>query len=175
MSATENPPAEGRVPLVGDAYAEIERFIFVEARLADESRYAEWEALVDDDMFYWVPRGEGDWDRDAHVSITADNRNRLANRLKQLRTGTRHSQVPPSPMRRIVSNVEAYREANGEYSAGCNFVLYELRVQSTGQLQVWPGRAEYRLRRKDGTLRMFLKKVMLVNGDTPLTSLSFIL
>jgi len=175
MSSAGDATTQARVPLVGDEYLEVQRFIFEEARLADESRYVDWETLVDDDMYYWVPRGEGDWDRDTQVSITADNRGRLANRLKQLRTGTRHAQVPPSPMRRIVSNIEAYREQNGEYAAGCNFVLYELRVQSTGQLQVWPGRAEYRLRRKDGSLKMFLKKVMLVNGDTPLTSLAFIL
>ena len=37
-------------------------FLYLEARLADESRYLEWEALVEDDMVYWVPRGEGDFD-----------------------------------------------------------------------------------------------------------------
>ena len=38
---------------------EIEAFIAREALFADESRYSEWEALVDDDMVYWVPTLEG--------------------------------------------------------------------------------------------------------------------
>ena len=154
---------------------EIEQFLFEEARLADESRYSEWEALVDDDMVYWVPRGDGDFDPDRHISITRDNRQRLANRVKQLNTGKRLAQSPVSPMRRILSNLQVRREPTGEYEAACNFVLYELRVQSTGALTVWPGRATYRLRRKDGALRMFYKKVALVNGTSALPGLAFLL
>ena len=30
-------------------------FIYHEARLADEARYSEWEALWDDSARYWVP------------------------------------------------------------------------------------------------------------------------
>lgn len=154
---------------------EIERFLYKEARLADESRYSDWESLVDDDMYYWVPRGEGDFDPGKHVSITADNRTRLASRIRQLNTGQRHAQTPPSPMRRLLSNIEAARAANGEYIVFANFVLYELRIQTTQQLQVWPGRVEYRLRRNGDELKMFYKKVMLVHGDTPIPSLAFII
>ena len=162
-------------PAGAEDRAQIENFIYRECRLADESRYEEWEALVEPDMFYWIPRGEGDFDPQRHVSITADNRKRLANRIRQLKTGQRHAQSPPSPMRRIVSNLEAYVGERGEYVAYCNFVLYELRVQSTHELAVWPGRLEYRLRRGENGLRMFYKKVTLVNGAEPLPSLAFIL
>lgn len=158
-----------------DERDEVEAFLYLEARLADESRYTEWEALVDDDMYYWVPLRDRDHDPSRKVSITSDNRARLANRIKQLNTGLRHAQLPPSPMRRLISNIEISHESDGVYLAGCNFVLYELRVQSTGQLQVWPGRTEYKLRRHDGGLRMFFKKVMLVNATAPLPSIGFIL
>lgn len=155
---------------------EVEAFLYLEARLADESRYSDWEALVEDDMYYWIPRGEGDFDRSRQVSITADNRNRLANRIKQLNTGSRHAQVPPSPMRRLVSNIEIERrEPEGEYTAWCNFVLHEMRVQSTGHMQVWAGRMEFHLRRREAGLRMFFKRVSLINGDTPVPSIAFIL
>ena len=33
-------------------------FIYLEARLADEARYDEWEALWADEARYWVPRHE---------------------------------------------------------------------------------------------------------------------
>jgi 3-phenylpropionate/cinnamic acid dioxygenase small subunit len=156
-------------------YREVERFLYREAALADESRYSEWEALADDDMFYWIPRGEGEFDRSTQLSITADNRKRLANRIRQLNTGTRHSQVPPSPMRRLVTNIDVLRRAADEYAAFCNFALYEMRIQSTGHLQVWAGRMEFHLRRKPEGLRMFYKRVSLVNGDQPIPSIGFIL
>lgn len=162
-------------PLEPVLYREVEAFLYMEARLADESRYSEWEALVDDDMFYWVPRGPENDDPDKNISITADTRARLANRIKQLNTGLRFAQVPPSPMRRLISNIEASEDSAKNLHVSCNFVLYELRVQSTHQLQVWPGRIEYRLRRKDGVLKMFFKKVILINGDMPIPSLAFII
>jgi benzoate/toluate 1,2-dioxygenase subunit beta len=151
-------------------------FLYLEARLADESRYLEWEALVEDDMVYWVPRGEGDFDIDKHVSITADNRSRLRTRIAQLATGKRHAQLPVSAMRRMVSNIEVAAWPEGGWRVLSNFVLYEMRRSSTGKMEVWPGRVEHRLRRRaDGTLAMFYKKVMLVHGDEALPSLAFII
>lgn len=154
---------------------EIEDFLYKEARLADESRYTEWEALVDDDMYYWIPRGEPNYERGKQVSITADNRNRLANRIKQLNTGNRHAQIPPSPMRRLIANLEIGRRNASEFTAAYNFSLFEMRVQSTGHMQVWAGRMEFHLRQTAGGLRMFYKCVTLINGDQPIPSIAFIL
>jgi len=176
MNTSAQPAATPAKPVSARAYDAVRDFLYLEARLADESRYLEWEALVDDDMVYWVPRGEGDFDMNKHVSITADNRSRLRTRIAQLATGKRHAQVPVSTMRRMVSNIEVFEEADGSLRALSNFVLYELRRASTGKLEVWPGRVEHRLRwRADGTLGMFLKKVMLVHGDEALPSLAFII
>jgi benzoate/toluate 1,2-dioxygenase subunit beta len=158
-----------------EEYAEIRDFLYKEARLADESRYSEWEALVDDDMFYWVPRGEGDFDPAKDVSITADNRTRIKTRIAQLNTGERYSQVPVSPMRRLISNIEIERSSDQEYKVLSNFVLYELRAQSTHNVEVWPGRVEHGLRRNNNELKMFLKKVMLINGNEPLPSIAFLI
>jgi 3-phenylpropionate/cinnamic acid dioxygenase small subunit len=167
----------GQAELVGlEEYHQISAFLFQEARLADESRYAEWEALVENDMLYWVPRGEGEFDMSREISITADNRSRLRTRIRQLMTGKRHAQVPVSAMRRVVSNIEAERMPSGEYRVFSNFILHELRRSSTATVEVWAGRVEHRLRRRpDGSLGMFFKKVMLINGDEPLPSLAFII
>lgn len=159
-----------------EEHREVCDFLYREARLADESRYAEWEALVEDDMTYWVPRGEGDYDMNKHVSITADNRSRLRVRIAQLATGKRHAQLPVSRLRRVVSNIEIERHAQGGYRVLSNFVLYELRRSSTGQIEVWPGRVEHHLRRRsDGSLGMFFKKVFLIHGDEAVPSLAFII
>lgn len=157
-------------------YRTICDFLYLEARLADESRYLEWEALVEDDMVYWVPLGEGDFDMNRQVSVIADNRSRLRTRIAQLATGKRHAQVPVSPMRRMLSNIEVSRLSEGSWKVLCNFVLHELRKSSTGKMEIWPGRVEYHLRRRaDGSIGMFFKKVMLVHGEEDLPSLAFII
>ena len=75
---------------------EVEEFLFLEARLADESDYDGWEALWTDDAIYWVPAGRADSDPVSDVSVIFDTRRRIATRLNQLRSGKRYAQAPPS-------------------------------------------------------------------------------
>jgi 3-phenylpropionate/cinnamic acid dioxygenase small subunit len=161
--------------MTGDEIREIEAFLFLEARLADESRYDDWEALVDQDMVYWVPVGEGDYDPEERVSIIYDNRTRLASRIRQLNTGVRYAQTPPSPMRRLLSNIEIRKPAEDEYITFSNFILLELQVQATHNFCIWGGRVEHRIRRGANGLRMFFKKVSLVNSTEPLPTMGFLI
>ena len=156
---------------------EIEAYLFYEARLADESRYAEWEALLTDDAQYWVPAGPADYDPASRLSHVNDNRARLATRIRQLKTGKRHAQTPPSVMRRLISNIEILSadEQAGEYVVGSNFVLHEMARQATGELRLWVGRTTHRLRRLEGTLRIAAKTVELVNAAEPLPNLAFLI
>ncbi|MGH9000468.1 MAG: aromatic-ring-hydroxylating dioxygenase subunit beta, partial [Acidimicrobiia bacterium] len=95
----------------------------------------------------------------------------------QLRTGKRHSQAPPSRLRRIVSNVELLGGGggddgdDGDVAVGANFVIHEGRERG---LVLWAGRVEYRLRRTRGGWRMAAKKVMLVDNDRALPTLAFL-
>lgn len=150
------------------------RFIYLEARLADESRYSDWEALWDDDAVYWVPRGDGEFDPERDVSHIFDNRTRIATRVRLLNTGYRYSQVPASPMRRLISNIEI-DAIDGGFEVGSNFMLLEQNVQSHHRQQIWGGRSIHRVRHTDAGLRLYYKKVMLVNGDEPIPNLSFLI
>lgn len=155
---------------------EIEAFVFCEARLADTSQYAEWEALVTEDMTYWVPAGPAVGDPAAQLSYINDNRARLATRLRQLQTGKRHAQTPVSSMARALSNIEVLAVDGAEYVVVATQVVYELAAQATAKLQVWPGRVTYRLRRgEDGSLRMAAKTVELVTAGQPIPNLTFLL
>jgi 3-phenylpropionate/cinnamic acid dioxygenase small subunit len=160
-----------------DLRREIEAFLYLEARLADESRYDEWEALVTDDMHYWVPKGAADHDPSERIAYINDNRSRLATRIRQLGTGKRYAQTPPSPMRRVLSNIEVLEadDRRGEYRAAANFVIYEAGIQTTGELRIWPGRATWRLRRVAGRLRMNQKIIELVTASLPQSNMAFIL
>ena len=163
---------------------EIEEFLYHEAMLADESRYTEWLELVTDDIHYWVPSGDGDYEPGSRVSFLNDNRTRLATRITQLMSGRRYSQVPKSPMRRIISNIQildVHPSGDGdgnsgdEYDVGSNFVLYEHAVQATNDMRIWVGRTTHCLRRTDDGLRIARKKIELVNSTSALPNMSFII
>lgn len=163
-----------------DERIEIEEFLAYEALLADESRYSEWEALLDDDMVYWVPTREGAQHLPGEkISIIFDNRTRLATRVRQLNTGKRHSQVPASPMVRVLSNfhIEVGGDEDGRevFTVRCSQILYEYRIQSTRELVTWPARVEYRLRRNGGELRIHYKAVFLAAASDALPGLPFLI
>jgi benzoate/toluate 1,2-dioxygenase beta subunit len=163
--------------MVSDAeHRAVVAFLYREARLADEARYAEWLALWTDDGVYWVPATtEPGAEPERHISHIYDNRARLETRVKLLQTGHRYSQEPPSRMRRLLSNVEVRREEDGELLAESNFILAELSVQAGHEMHWWAGRTTHRLRRVDGELRMRRKKVVLVNAAEPLPNLAFLI
>lgn len=156
-------------------------FIFLEAQYADESRYDDWESLWSNarDATYWIPRGPDMLDTEKHVSITFDNRERLATRVRQLKTGLRYSQKPSSPMRRVISNwllrrSEETSDTEG-YEVESNFLLMELAVQSTRNINIWAGRTLHKLRREGGVLKIHSKRILLINGDEPLPAISFLI
>lgn len=149
----------------------VEQFLYREARLADEHDYDAWEALWTDDALYWVPAGDDDIDPMTRMSVIHDNRNRISTRIKQLKTGRRHAQVPRSRLRRLVSNVEILH-ADGDLTVGANFVLVESRERGT---HTWAGCYTYRLRVVDGELRMASKKVALVDNARVLPTLAFLI
>jgi benzoate/toluate 1,2-dioxygenase beta subunit len=150
-----------------------EQFLYAEARLADEHDYDGWESLWTDDGIYWIPAGgRSDVDPTSQVSIAFDNRSRISTRVKQLKTGKRHSQSPPSSVRRMITNVEVMGTEDGDVLVGANFLAAEARERGT---TLWAGRVEYRLRRVDGEVRMAWKKVTLIDRDRPLFTLSFLI
>ena len=152
--------------------ARVADFIYREARLADEARYTEWEAMWDDDALYWVPMHE-DADPTREISYIYDNRPRITKRIAQLKTGNRHAQSPPSKMRRILSNLEVVTSDDVSVTVGSNFALYEYRYAMT----LWAGRYLHRVRvdRDGAPVRLMGKTVHLVNGDAAISTLAFLI
>ena len=151
--------------------AEVTQFIYREARLQDEHAYAEWEALWTEDGVYWIPANGEDSDPEQTMSIVYDNRSRISVRIKQLLTGKRHTQTPASALRRVVSNVEMVADGDDEVTARANAVIFEA---TSREERVWATKNVYRLRVVDGKLRMAHKKVVLVNNESALFTISFL-
>lgn len=146
-------------------------FITAEARLADEARYSDWLALWHErDALYWVPMHENA-DPEREVSYIYDNWPRIAKRIAQLKTGARHSQEPPSKLRRIISNFEVVAHDDVSTTVASNFVLYEYRFS----LVTWAGRYLHRIRTDGPELKLAGKTVHLVNGAAPISTMSFLI
>ena len=150
---------------------EIAQFLYREARYEDEHAYAKWEALWTDDGVYWVPANGDGGDPDKEMSIIYDNRSRIGLRVRQLLTGKHHTQEPQSRLRRIIGNVELMAEEGDALRVGANAIIFETSQRGD---TLWAARNEYLLRRVEGTFRIAFKKVILVNNDKAIYTMSFL-
>lgn len=155
----------------GGLLQEVSQFLYREARLQDTHAYDAWEALWDDEAVYWVPANGEDTDPEREMSFIYDNRSRISLRIKQLKTGKRHSQTPPSKLARIISNIELLDSADSQIRIAANAMIFESNMRGD---TVWASRNEYTLRRVGDVLKMSRKKVALVNNDKPIYTLSFL-
>ncbi len=151
---------------------EVEQFLYVEARLADENRYKDWESLWADNGVYWVPANSGDIDPEREMSIIYDNRSRISVRINQFLSGKRFSAEPEIQVRRVVSNVELLEETGEEVRVGCNAMYF---VSGENDDEMWGSRNEFLLRRVDGDFKMVRKNVVLVNAAKALPNLVFLI
>jgi benzoate/toluate 1,2-dioxygenase beta subunit len=151
----------------------VRRLLAEEVRLLDAREFDAWLALLTDDFVYHVPCGPVR-DPARQVSIAYDDRTRVEERVWRLQSGLAHSQLPPSRTQHVVSDVAIRARDGEELTVGASFVLAEVRsdVQT-----LFVGSTEHRLRRGDGPLgwRIARKTVNLLNSDSPLGNLSFIL
>ena len=149
-------------------------FLCLEARPAEEGRYSEWEALWADDVdsvVYRVPMHPDDDPRTTLAYIN-DNRRRIKSRVAQLNTGNRHSQTPPSVMRRLLSNSEVVDEAaDGLITVESNFALFEYRIRQ----RAWAGRVTHTVRRTPDGLWLIRKIVNLIDAGGPVATLAFLI
>lgn len=147
------------------------QFLYHEARLMDEHRYAEWLELWDAAGIYWVPSGGPGRDPTKEVSIIYDNQAKLNDRIARFQSGDVLAQEPRRPMRRLIANIEIEDTGGAETTVLSNFILVmaELHDQT-----IWAGQSIHKLRDcKDGFAILF-KKVILVNNDIEMPPLQFL-
>lgn len=154
---------------------EVEAFLYLEARLADENAYEEWLALWDEEALYWVPCVTGGADPELDVSLIHDNRHRIEERIRRLGSGKVPSQVPPSQLCRVIGNIEIEPDGLDVVIAHSTFHLTELRNH---RMRTWVGRTQHRLRLASDVApryRMVMKKVMLLNAEEALPAMTFLI
>jgi 3-phenylpropionate/cinnamic acid dioxygenase small subunit len=141
---------------------EVAQFLYREAELLDERRYADWLALLSDDIRYWMPMRRnvkfGEEDREFTRETTDINwfdegKETLTRRVRQIETGIHWAEEPQSRIAHLVSNVQlvevspAVADAR-EVMVRCRFLIYRNRVETETDILV--GKREDVLRRPDG-------------------------
>lgn len=152
-----------------DRHHRVSQFLFNEARLLDERRWTEWEALFLDDGVYWAPATPGQPDPVNHVSLIYENQ-----LLRKVRIARFQSPAAPSlqPFPRTAHLVSNIMIDDGDAKAGriivnSRFLMIEYR---RGVQRFYAGAYDHDLVETDGAFRIRQKKVDLVNCEGPLES-----
>lgn len=160
---------------------EAEDFLFLEADLLDRRAYDDWLKLFTPDGVYWLPMDENA-DPQLQSSILYDEPKMREMRVHQLVRKVHYAQHPASRTVHSVSNVRVLPSGrDDEALVRCSSMIAEMRAGNylqlgLGEQRLFAGQCEYRLRRNgDGALAIALKKLVLMNRDTPIINLSFIL
>jgi benzoate/toluate 1,2-dioxygenase beta subunit len=147
---------------------ECEAFLVREARLLDEARFDEWLALFTPDAQYWVPSEPKQESPHDTVSLMYDDRRLLETRVRRLASPRIYSQEPRSRTSRIVANVTVEETGADHVVVRSKLMLIEFR---RNEQRLFGGTCLHRLVRRDGSFRIRLKRVELVNCDAPLDGL----
>jgi ethylbenzene dioxygenase subunit beta len=162
MTSTE--PTEKR-PANAPDLREAEAFLLHEVQLLDERRLEEWMALFTEDGYYWVPARPGQEDRLDEVSLFLDDREFMATRIRRLRHPAIHAEIPPSRTFHLLGNfrLEDDPPEGADTVVASGMIMLEYR-EKRGQ-RMFGGHCRHALRREGGNLKIFWKKVELINCD----------
>jgi 3-phenylpropionate/cinnamic acid dioxygenase small subunit len=167
-SAKTNSTLESNANVSREILHEIEQHYYLEARLLQNESYEHWlENYVAKDVHYWLPVFEERLRRDKRPAPTPDDAaifnddyDMLKMRVERLGTGQVWMEDPPSRIRYLISNVEAYQTvAADEYAVYCNFAIHRHRRQNEHYVHI--GGREDLLRRSAGGFVLARRKIIL--------------
>lgn len=150
---------------------ELEQFLFMEARMLDEKRFAEWRDLFTEDGTYWAPTRHDQASPDERVSLFFDDRKQMAARIRRLESPDAHVQQPVSHTVHMVTNVEVVAAPGAADLCMAHSTFSMAEYRHTDQ-RTYAGRVTHTLRRIDGALRIAQKKVVLVNCHVAHTAMA---
>lgn len=150
-------------------HAEVEQFLFREARLLDTHALEDWLALFTADATYWVPLAQNQPDPYEHSSIIHDDHTLLSIRVRQFTHPRAHARLPATRTVHQVGNVLILEQAPGTLRATSTLVLLEYRQERQRQ---WGALVEHTLRRTPAGLRIAAKRVDLINSEAELDGIT---
>lgn len=140
-------------------------FIVSEAAMLDELRFDDWMNLFADDGYYWMPLTHGQTDPKLHASLMYEDKLLLKVRIERLHGARTFSQQPISRCHHLLQSpiVTERNDDNGVYTCRTAFHYVEARRDTQTLYAGWS--THTLVLQSDGTLRIKLKRVDLVNCD----------
>ena len=150
--------------------ADVIGFVYQEARLLDEHRFNEWLALFAPDGRYWMPLEYGQTDRRLTASLMDEDLFLLRLRVERLKGNRTYSQKPKSRCHHVLQRpqVETVDPDKGRYVIWTAMHYLETRLDQQDLYAAW---ATHELTVIDGSLRIAMKRVDLVNCDAAFGSI----
>ena len=144
---------------------EVEQFLYREARLLDERRFAEWLDLFSDDLRYAMTTRSNRYPRESKaiavldpnryagrnseeeddLAVFDETKASLVARVQRLGSGMAWAEDPPSRTRHLIMNIEVEAgESEAELVVRSNFLVYRSRAESEEDFYVGARRDLFR-------------------------------
>jgi 3-phenylpropionate/cinnamic acid dioxygenase small subunit len=150
---------------------EVTQFLYHEAFLLDQGRYAEWLDLLTDDVQYLMPtrperNGRQEENGAADLAYLEENRLTLGQRVERLESGMAWAETPASRTARMVGNVVVV--SSEDHRLEVRSLLHLYRHRSTFEVEQYSAYREDEMRRaEDNRLRIRRRTILLVANGLP--------
>jgi benzoate/toluate 1,2-dioxygenase beta subunit len=141
---------------------EIELFLLREAKLLDAGEFEAWLALYAPHGIYWMPSRPGQTDAKGVASIIHEDYAILAIRVRRLLEARALVLTPMPRTIHLISNIEVTANAGNEFSAEAAIMCTE---HQGDRQRIYAGRHTHQLVRHNGSFRIALKRVELIDCD----------
>jgi len=161
----------------GDAHAGLlcrcRDFVFTEAALLDAGDFEAWLALFDDECAYWLPIDTSRTEPHGGLNLIFDDRRRLEDRISRLRSGSQHTEDPPSRTVHLIGNLRL-TDAQDQSAIELDGTMV-VAQQRLGVKREFHARVVWLLREDGTSFRIRQKRIDLIDADQPLPALTFLL
>ena len=139
-----------------------------DARLLDEKRYEEWNALFTDEGVYWVPLVPNQPEGLDHTSHLYEDKLLRELRIERLKSPRAFSQQPPTRSLHLLQT-PTVEPADPSHAGECLVRTVFQYTESQGdEMNTFVGVCWHRLVVEDGALRIRQKRADLINSDAAL-------
>jgi len=153
-----------RSSTTGELAEAVPTFLFHEANLLDERRYADWLALFSSDAHYWMPCDKDAPDRAFSSSLIDDNRAALSLRVLRLQQPNAHAMQPLPHSCRLISNVTI--ESETPLLVRSKLIVHEFqrREYARDDHRVFAATVHHKLRIHSSGFQIESKRVDLIDA-----------
>ncbi len=140
----------------------VSQFLFHEARLLDEQRWADWNALFTEDGVYWAPATPDQPDPLHHVSLVYEDSLLRDVRIARFKSPAAYSLQPFPRTSHLISNIMIDECDGDRLTVSSRFQMAEYRRNKP---LLYSGGYRHQLIEESDGFKIREKKAVLVNCD----------